>query len=605
MKRITRILVPILCFTLAICAFAACGNKKNKIPEPKDGEVRVLFKDGENVLSYQIFEKGGKAEKPETPTKEGFEFVRWYATPSYNIAFDFDAPVEESINVYAGFRSTAADDHTWYIVGESVSDLFKEVGWTAQTDASAIPDKNLMKVDATQKNLFTITADFYVGDKFQILNTADGWSGQIGYGYMNVDQYSADNSSDMFLSASLSDDTKKANIAVGKSGNYTVKLYVDTAGVLTEIAFVRNGDAAPLPVDYNYYIKGAKVTGWANMLVDYTMFATEDKANYTLTIGLQDGDQFMFLATQIGDTTEKTHNFNTENVVLADDNDTKAAFETKTKTDGSMQSNFYVKGGTGTYELKLAEPASDGKVTLSAKKTSEEVPAYDFYLKGSIGGDTDWANRTKLTYNDTTKMYELKDVSIAKDDEFQITVTKAGVAPATGMDKDALLITAEYANGGAMSNQIDTSKTNFKKTTDGTDTFTISVDPVSMRVSVEGTKDIVTYAVNIHGAFNGGTDSWADGATEEVTQKADGSALTVTITKALKANDQFGFSVYKKNDNVTKSSQICWVSSDKLTACDGLDATSGNVKCTADGTYTFTINLGNDGKISSITAAKA
>jgi len=591
MKKSVKILVLILCVVLGCCVFAACdGESSTPIPE---GKVRVTFMDGTTELSHIDIDKGGKVAKPETdPSKTGFEFVRWYATPSLTIAFDFDGEIEDNTKVYAGFRSTAPDNHTWYIVGESVSSLFKEVGWTAQTDAAAIPAKNLMVKDANQGNLFTVTADFYVNDMFQILNTEGGWSDQYGYGYMNAEQYSSDSSDDIYLGGGLAADPAKSNFRIGRQGNYTIKLYVDAAGALTEVAYVRNGDAAELPVEYNYFIKGAKITDWQNMLVDYTKFQSDDNIVYTLKIGMIENDDFMFVATKIGDVENTVYNFNATALILADDEATAAAITVPEKS-----ANYKIIGGTGTYEFTVTEPTGEGKPTLTAEKIAATVPEYDFYVKGSIGGDTSWEERHKMTAN-ADGTYSITK-NIAKDEQFQIVVTEKGKAPATGMENDAYNINTAYADSKNISNQIDyTSGTNFTAT--ATDEFTITINPVNMLVSVVGINDEIVYVACLHGSYGGA--AWADSA-EKCSINTSAEALTGTITVTLAEGDTFGFKTVKEGS----TAQIDWANGNAAegytyTGCEGLDGTKGNITVTAAGTYKFTITLDADGMFVSVKA---
>ena len=43
----------------------------------------------------------------------------------------------------------------------------------------------------------------------------------------------------------------------------------------------------------DYYIKGAKITGWEDVYTDETRF-TEENGIYTLTVDLEEGDEFIF-----------------------------------------------------------------------------------------------------------------------------------------------------------------------------------------------------------------------------------------------------------------------------------------------------------------------
>ena len=595
MKKTLKALTLGLCLALGVCALAACdGDKGNG---PADGYARVSFMDGTSQISYTDVEIGGKVEKPtENPTKDGYDFVRWYATPSYTIAYNFDTEITKDTPIYAGFRSQAADDHTWYLAGTSLSDIFADSGdWADGIGTGAdkvsftpetVPAAIKLTQSATKGNEFSITHDFYKGDQFQILNTDEGWDGQIGYGYMNADQYSTETTANFYgVSNPYDDGAKKSNITVGASGNYTITLAVDADGKLTEISYVRNGDAEELPVEFNYFIKGENVTDWQDMLVDYTKFETDDETVYTREMSMRAGDHFMFLATQIGDTENKITNCGVTAFTLSTDDDTAAAIDID-------NGNFHIKAGDGTYRFTITE-AADGGLTLAAEKTEETFKAYDFYVKGSIGGDATWTERHLMIEEDG--MYVLKDVEIAKDEEFQITVTEHGVEPATGVASDAYSISNKYAKVKDMSNQIDftAASNNFKAL--AADTYTIKIDPVTMLVVVEGEHDTITWVTSIYGSF-GGNSSWVDGATVDI--KSDGT-LTGSVTKELAVDDSFGFRTCKNG------AQKGWFNgaSTGWTGCEGLDGSAGNVKCTVAGTYKFDFVIDAEGNILSVTAS--
>lgn len=45
--------------------------------------------------------EGAAVEQPETPARDGYTFVAWYTSPDYIQTYDFAAPVEESMTLYA------------------------------------------------------------------------------------------------------------------------------------------------------------------------------------------------------------------------------------------------------------------------------------------------------------------------------------------------------------------------------------------------------------------------------------------------------------------------------------------------------------------------
>lgn len=53
--------------------------------------------------------KGGNAVVPETPVREGYEFLGWYADADFTHLYDFSASVTESTKVYALWQKTGAE----------------------------------------------------------------------------------------------------------------------------------------------------------------------------------------------------------------------------------------------------------------------------------------------------------------------------------------------------------------------------------------------------------------------------------------------------------------------------------------------------------------
>lgn len=592
MKKSAKVLTAFLCAALGATALAACGGGGNSDAVP-DGMVRVTFQDGNTELSHSDIDKGSKVTKPETdPTKAGYEFVRWYATPSFNIAFDFDEEIEENTSVFAGFRSTAADTHTWYLAGTSKSGIFKNTGdWKDGPDTNTkftpetLPAEVKMEKSADKGNVYTFTSDLFKGDQFQILNTDEGWAGQIGYGYMNVDQYSTDETAAFFgKSSPYADDAKKSNITVGVSGNYTITLTVDTDGhKLTEISYVRNGDVDDSAVTYEYYILGEKLNEWNTANYEFTHFETEDHINYELTIGMHEGDMFQFNSY---DSNESQLRWNPENCKLADDADTKAAIS------NIADKNFGVAGGTGTYKytLKLGKDTNNEDVLeVSAKKIADTLPEYKFYVKGSIGGDSTWANKHEMTKGEDGKYAVTLD--IAAGEEFMLIA-----AEKDDITKSVFDITTAYAYKRLVSKSIEINGNNFKAKT--ADKFTIKIDPASMYVTVDGEKDAPrVYCVGVKGTM---TQWKLDTATAAA---FDATTLTASVTLTLAANDEFMFLTYEQGD--TTFAQIshgnAYHVAEKPAGLEGMN----NFKCTTAGTYTFTFTIDAIGNIKTVTAVKA
>lgn len=583
MKKTVKALTLGLCLALGVCALAACDGD-NKDNGPADGYVRVSFMDGTSQLSYADVEIGGKVTKPtENPSKNGYDFVRWYATPSYTIAFDFDSEIEKTTSVYAGFRSQAADNHTWYLAGTSKSGIFKESGeWKDGFTPETVPDEIKLEKSATKGNEFSFTGDLFKGDEFQILNTDQGWAGQIGYGYMNADQYTTETTANFYGVANpYADGAKTSNIKVGVSGNYTITLAVDVDGKLTEISYVRNGDVDDSNVTYEYYIIGEKLNEWNTTPYEFTHFATEDYINYNITIGMQAGDMFQLNSY---DNNENALRWNPETCKIAEDADTQAAIQS------IMDKNFGIKGGAGTYTftLKLGKDANnEDTLEISAQKIADTLPEYKFYVKGSIGGDTTWSEKHEMTKGSDGK-YSL-EIDIAAGEQFMIVA-----ADKDDIDETVFDITNVYAYRRLVSESIGYKGNNFEAV--AADKFTITIDPASMKVTIDGENDAPrVYCVGAKGTMNG----WnVKNATEDQKAVFDGT-LTATITMELAVDDEFMFITYEQSD--AEYTQIGYINAglvaEKPAGITGMQ----NFKCETAGTYAFTVTIDPIGNIVSAT----
>ena len=424
MKKVQKILISALCVALGAGALIACGGGDDG---GKGGDnLTVTFYNGDSVISTVNVEKNGVVAKPAAnPTKEGYEFVRWCATPTYSQAFDFTQEIERNTSVYAGFRSTAADDHTWYLAGKSSSDLFGESGDYKEfkgDTAADLPESVTMTKDADKGNKFTFTADFYASDEFQILNTEEGWAGQIGYGYMNPEQYSVESTSPLYCGAGLDPSAvKKANIKVGQDGNYTVTLVVDADDKLTEISYERNGDVAQaLTGVTNYYIKGAQITGWADMYNDVTRMSKKGDV-YSLEVYLKANDEVMFISGLTEDGKIKPTTATVKADILTDAS--KAYVDNK-------NGNILAKAN-GTYTFTYDDEAKTLAVTFDGEKAHKQ---YDYYIDGTFDGG-EWGDYQKAAEEYRLKgengVYVFENVALEADDAFIIRAYDKGTEKLT------------------------------------------------------------------------------------------------------------------------------------------------------------------------------
>ncbi|MBR1845495.1 MAG: InlB B-repeat-containing protein [Oscillospiraceae bacterium] len=186
-------------------------------PEADTRTVTFYDSDGETVLNT-VEVPLGETIQPEDPEKEGYAFIGWFATPKLTRAFDFTRGIREDTSVYAGFASWEEDTREFAILGFGTSPLLAESNWGA-----VINDEHRMtKEDAEGRNVYTITVDLEEGDLFQFAIDSS-WADQRGFGYIEDGQL--DGTEYLKGNAGLGGgDTRRANIEVAVSGNYTFTL---------------------------------------------------------------------------------------------------------------------------------------------------------------------------------------------------------------------------------------------------------------------------------------------------------------------------------------------------------------------------------------------
>lgn len=312
-RKMEKKKVSMLLVTLLLCAMTlfGCGDAKETSGNDGTGSMplessdagaedtlTVTFydTDGTTVLSTQEL-KSGELATEYTPEKDNQIFMGWFGTPSLAHAFDFTQPITADTSVFAGFMESVEDTRTYAIVGNGKSPLLAASGW-----GKTINEEHYLEKSA-DANVYTITLDLCEDDEFQFaIDTS--WSNQRGGGYMETTDF--DGTSYFSVSGGLSDNTQKANIKCLVSGNYTLTLTTYPGADVVEsetyssnpydsITFTYNGEmqgeAAELTV--SYYIKGAIITGWEDKYDEQYAF-TEENGVHTLTIDLEEGDEFLF-----------------------------------------------------------------------------------------------------------------------------------------------------------------------------------------------------------------------------------------------------------------------------------------------------------------------
>lgn len=168
-KRLLTIMLSVLVLML-VFVFVACDNT------PDTTKHKVTFYDGNNVLKEVQVEDGATVES-YVPSKDGYQFIDWYSTPSYGHKFDFSKAITEDVSVFGGFTLFTDDVRPFYVVGSGTSELLLGQDWGKNINES----HRLTKVDG--KNEYTITLDLLAGDEFQFASSS-AWENKRGYGYL-------------------------------------------------------------------------------------------------------------------------------------------------------------------------------------------------------------------------------------------------------------------------------------------------------------------------------------------------------------------------------------------------------------------------------------
>ncbi len=586
----TKWLVLLLVAALALSLLAGCKKA------PEEAKFSVEYMDGDTVLKTEKVAQGGNASA-WIPEKEGKTFVGWYATPTKSVEFDFSKPIAENTKVFAGFSAYAEDTRDWAIVGSGKGDLLMSSSW-----GKVISDAHLLQ--KTGDNQYSITLDLYAGDEFQFaINTS--WHHKRGYGYLESVKDASGN--EAFTGSGGIGETaaKGQNIKVAADGNYTITLHthpgddyydetnpnyseaskeVFNLSDFDKITWVRNGDAAELSnLVTNYYIKGEKITLWADLYNDATGLA-KLADTHTLTVYLREGEQFMFtsLVTENGEAAVGSEYIKYENL----DEAGKALFT----GPGNLVAT---KGGTYTFTY------NETTKVLTAKLDSEEPMAQcDFYIDGNFDGhkwnDTYYDPGYKFTALGDD-LYELKNVTLNEGAEFIIQAFEKDAT--TGGKLGAYNFKYYRGIPAFEAASPENSNYNFKVIKTGTYNITINAYAKVIEITPVGMED----TVHIKGSF---VPAWniIDPETNlpsdayKLSGKDGLYEITMTITEDMVAggaNWQCGLQV-----NTTTGTDGEWIGIDHLgaDADDNVNAlfrpkSGNNLTCTTAGTYRITFDI--------------
>lgn len=445
--KVKKWLVALLAALLALACIGAVACSGGGEEGTKYTVTYVDITADNATLKTEEVEAGGKATE-WTPTKEGYNFDDWYATPDMLHAFDFDAAITQNTTVYGYFTLDTFEEDTrdFYILGTSSDENSVLYGTNYKIgDAAA---QKLTKAEKTGVNEYTITLDLYLGDTFQ-LAINDDFENQRGFGYF--DEAAAEGYFEGKANF-LDPNPRKADVVVEQAGNYTLTLtthpwsdqYETTHGSYTEeekenynfnvedtITFVRNGDPVVAPSDapLEIHVKGAYITGWNHdTSEEYTMTYDEEKDVYTYSHEFVAGDAFMFynFTKYLGDdgkwhTTLGSISLNTDTI-----DEENSDVEHLDLTQGNITVTT-----SGTYSFVYDRNTNSLVVTYDPTFTEGYTPADTWYVSGSgiteplkssaFGNNLTDAQKLEKIDNYT---YEIT-LDLARGDLFQIVMNSS------------------------------------------------------------------------------------------------------------------------------------------------------------------------------------
>lgn len=187
MKKILSVIAAVMAIVLCLGGLAACNPTETTTAKPNgNGKVTVCWYYGSMLIKEEKIEKGSKVASWNPPAVEGKAFDGWYAEASLTKAFNFDAAINESTDIFAKFTSTVFEEDTnsYYLIGTGSGDM-KKSGWNHQ---NSMDNLVMTKTENETANIYEIEILMYAGDAFQICYGGT-YDGQVGIGYVPGVQY--------------------------------------------------------------------------------------------------------------------------------------------------------------------------------------------------------------------------------------------------------------------------------------------------------------------------------------------------------------------------------------------------------------------------------
>lgn len=418
-----------LCATALGVGLASCvpgTSTPTSSTDPGPTTYEVTYLDGSTVLHTENVEEGEKAPNwdPAT-TVTNKEFFGWYGEPTLTHEFDFDTLIDKDTSIFGSFVGYEKDTRKWALAGSGASSLLKASNW-----GKVFTENHYMKDESTSThNVYTMELNLFANDQFQFTNpilneetNAYSWGHQRGGGYLADPE--KDGTKYFSVGGGLGDDNYTSNITAHVDGLYKLTLKTYPAGDFQKgdspetynnrnyydtLTWERLGDATEVKAETTttYFMKGALITNWANLLNDHTKMVDDNGVHKLNNVYLKTDDEFMF-----------------------------ASVVTDTATGETSEGNEYIRATnltesskaliTGTANMKVVENGyynfaydAEAKTLDVTKATDYVAPVAYYYADGNFGG-RNWGieESLKLVQNaDDAELYELAN---------PITVTEAG-----------------------------------------------------------------------------------------------------------------------------------------------------------------------------------
>ncbi len=366
---------------VALLASCATGSKT-------EGGYTVSWYDGTKLLKEESV-PAGTVLTPWTPEKENATFMAWYAEASKTILFDFNTPISEDTDLFAGFKGAFVEDtNTWCLIGSGAGTL-KGSNWSESEEVEQT--FKLTKVDEKNRNVYVMPdVVLYAGDQFQI-RVMGTWTNQHGVGYVAdykelatpdgdiVGEVVVDGERWFYANGGFGESPNGWNINVAKSGIYTIYLETNPgSNAYDSIWFVRTADAPEISITHDMYVVGT-VFDWA--ATNEGRMATDAiREDFSLTVNI---------------TTDNYADWTADNAVYGSTcaavkvlNDINGAWYGVTEQDPNATSWTLTRDGQDNLLLKAGQYNISYNATTDTATVS--LSERGIFLAGVIDGGDHW-----------------------------------------------------------------------------------------------------------------------------------------------------------------------------------------------------------------------